>query len=241
MRALGWASPEQALGQTLSYVMTGLQQSENTWQVVAVVPQQVLESTREAARPHAFLLQGDALNLGGARPVLNLRLRPGSQAEATLLPVWTRYFPQEPLAFERAQESMMAAYQADLRIGQMVSACGLLALALAGFGVYALAAYLVQRHAKEIVLRKLHGASGAQALKQPLREFAALLACAALLALPLAWYLGERYLAQFADRVPLGAWPALLALAGLLVVTLLASLRHGLAALAMRPILALRD
>ena len=240
-RALGWSSPEQALGQTLSYVMTGLNQTQSAWPVVAVVPQQLLESTREAARPHAFLLQTGAHNMGGVPAVLNLRLRPGSQAEPLLAPLWARFFADEPLAYEMAEQTLMAAYQADLRIGQLVKACALLALALAGFGVYALAAYLVQRHAKEIVLRKLHGASGLQAIKQPLREFAALLACAALLALPLTGVLGELYLAQFADRVQLGPWPALLALVGLLAVTLLASLRHGLAALAMRPILALRD
>ncbi|MDC8770136.1 ABC transporter permease [Roseateles albus] len=245
-RALGWARPEQALGQTLNFVMTGLNQSQTSWQVVAVVPKQLLESTRQAARPHAFLLQTSAQALSGGRSfwVLNLRLRPGSQAERAeqwLEPLWKRFFPGEPFAVEPAEQTLLAAYQADLRIAQLVSACGLLALALAGFGVYALAAYLVHRHAKEIVLRKLHGASGLQAIKQPLREFAALLAFAATLALPLTWYLGERYLTQFADRVQLGAWPQLLALAGLLAVTLLASLRHGLAALAMRPILALRD
>ncbi|MCV2356901.1 ABC transporter permease [Paucibacter sp. B2R-40] len=241
VRALGWARPEQALGQTLSYVMTGLNQGQSSWQVVAVVPQQLLESTREAARPHAFLMHNGKQNLGDVRAVLNLRLRPGSQAETVLAPLWTRYFPNEPFAFETAEQTLMAGYQADLRIGHLVSACGLLALALAGFGVYALAAYLVQRHGKEIVLRKLHGASGLQAMKQPLREFAALLACAAALTLPLTWYLGEQYLTQFVDRVQLGVWPQLLALAGLLAVTLLASLRHGMAALAMRPILALRD
>ena len=242
-RALGWARPEQALGQTLNFVMTGLNQSQTSWQVVAVVPKQLLESTRQAARPHAFLLQTSAQALSGGRGfwVLNLRLRPGSEAPSLLEPLWKRFFPGEPFAVEPAEQVLLAAYQADLRIGQLVSACGLLALALAGFGVYALAAYLVRRHAKEMVMRKLHGASGLQAMRGLLHEFAWLLLSAALLALPLSWWLGEQYLTQFSDRARIGAWPQTMALVGLLAVTLLAGLRHGLAALAMRPILALRD
>lgn len=247
VRALGWATPQQALGQSLSFEMTGLNQRQQTWRVVAVVPRQLLESTRQPARPHAFLLHTSAEALSGERAfwVLNLRLRPGSGAAEALLapltPIWQRYFPAEPLALASAEQTLMAAYQADLRIGQLVGACSVLALALAGFGVYALAAYLVQRHGREIVLRKLHGASGLQAMRSLLREFGWLLLSAALLALPLSIYLGEQYLQQFSDRVSLGAWPQLLALAGLLAVTLLASLRHGLAALALRPGLALRD
>lgn len=242
-KALGWGSPEQALGQSLSTVMTGLNQTSSTRRVVAVVANQRLESTREADRPHAFYLQNRAQAWSGQRVfwVLNLRMNTTSDPGSTLAPLWERYFPGEPLVWESAEQVMMAAYKSDLRIAQLVSACGVLALLLAGFGVYALAAFLVQRHAKEIVLRKLHGASPLQAMKSLFREFAALLLGAALLALPLSAVLAERYLAQFADRVSLGAWPQSWALAGLVLVTLLASLRHGWAALAMRPVLALRS
>lgn len=246
VKALGWATPQQALGQSVGFAMTGLNQRQQSWRVIAVVPQQLLESTRQAARPHAFLLQTSAEALSGGRAfwVLGLRLRPGSSAEslqAPLAQLWARYFAGEPFASEAAEQSLLAAYRNDLRIAQLAAACSLLALALAGFGVYALAAHLVQHHGRDIVLRKLHGASGLRAMTSLLREFGWLLLSAALIALPLSAYLGELYLQQFSDRASVGAWPQLLALAGLLAVTLLASLRHGLAALAMRPVLALRD
>ncbi|MFY7865338.1 FtsX-like permease family protein [Roseateles sp.] len=242
-KALGWGSPAQALGQPLNTMMKGLNQTSSTWRVVAVVANQRLESTREAGRPHAFYLKSRAQAFGGQRAfwVLNLRMNASGDPSKVLAPLWERYFPGEPLVWESAEQVLMAAYKSDLRIAQLVSACGVLALLLAGFGVYALAAFLVQRHAKEIVLRKLHGASPLQAMKSLFREFAALLLGAALLALPLSAVLGERYLAQFADRVSLGGGPQSWALAGLVLVTLLASLRHGWAALAMRPVLALRS
>jgi putative ABC transport system permease protein len=222
--------------------MVGLNQQREQLRIVGVVPALTLEGTRELPRPHMLRLQRSEQALAERRGfwVLNLRLKPGSQPERLLAPAWKRIFPDEPFGIESVEQAMLEPYETDRRIAQLVSATGALALALAGFGVYALAAYLVQRHARELVLRKLHGASSLQALTRLLREFAGLLLLAALIALPLSWWLGQQYLSQFADRSPSGAWPQGLALAGLLLVSLLASLRHGLAAMAMRPIMALR-
>ena len=177
--------------------------------------------------------------------VLNLRLRAGepaslARAEAWIAPIWKRYAPDHPLQLEAVEEAMQEPSRADLRLAELVTASSVLALALAGFGVYALAAFLVQRHARELVLRKLYGASAGQALTRLLREFAGLLLIAALLALPLSWWLGQSYLSQFADRA-MGLWPQALALLGLLLVSLIASLHHGLQAMAMRPVLALKS
>lgn len=248
LRAMGWSQPTEALGQELRFAYTGLGQRQQSWRIAAVVPRQVLESTRQPSQPHAFALKTSeqVLATGRGAWVLNLRLRDGeaaslARAEAFIAPIWKRYVPDQPLQLEAVEEAMQEPYRADLRLAELVTASSVLALALAGFGVYALAAYLVQRHARELVLRKLYGASAGQALTRLLREFAGLLLIAALLALPLSWLLGQSYLSQFADRAAMGLWPQALALLGLLFVSLIASLHHGLQAMAMRPVLALKS
>lgn len=242
-RALGFSTPASAVGVSLASKLVGIQQQQAQHRIVAVVPTLTLEGTREPARPHMLQLQTSAQALADKRGwwVLNLRLKPGIEAEPLLAPAWQRIYPDEPFAVERVEEAMMQPYEVDRRIAQLVSATGLLALALAGFGVYALSAHLVQRHARELVLRKLHGASSLQALARLAREFGALLLAGALLGLPLCLWLGQWYMSQFVDRAPVGFWPEALALAGLLAVCLLASLRHGLQAMAMRPVLALKS
>ena len=248
LRAMGWNQPAEALGQELRFAYTGLGQRQQSWRIAAVVPRQVLENTRQPSQPHAFALKTSeqVLATGRGAWVLNLRLRDGepaslARAEAFIAPIWKRYVPDQPLQLEAVEEAMQEPYRADLRLAELVTASSVLALALAGFGVYALAAYLVQRHARELVLRKLYGASPRQALTRLLREFAGLLLIAALLALPLSWFLGQSYLSQFADRAAMGLWPQALALLGLLLVSLIASLHHGLQAMAMRPVLALKS
>jgi putative ABC transport system permease protein len=116
-----------------------------------------------------------------------------------------------------------------------------IAIAIAAFGVYVLAAYSVQRRTREIVLRKLYGASGGAIGSLVLREFAQLTCAGALLGLPAAWIATERYLAPFTERAPVGMWTVLAALAVAVAVALGATLRHTLAAMRITPILALRD
>jgi ABC-type antimicrobial peptide transport system permease subunit len=113
-------------------------------------------------------------------------------------------------------------------------------LAIAGFGTYVLAAHTVQRRAREIVLRKLHGAGPSHIALLVVRETGALALLAALAALPLAWLGIGRYLAQYVERAPIGGWTLLAAFAMTLLVAALAVARHAWLAMRMRPADALR-
>ena len=239
-RALGWQQPQDAVGQLVQEQARGLDQAVQHSRIVAVVEHLALESTREPRRPTVFRLQAPPETAGdGSAGVLKVRSsRPLD--EASLKALWSRHFPQRALRLENLSDTLMEPYDQDLRLGRLVALCALLALAIAGFGIYALSAHLVQRHAREIVLRKLHGAGSWQALRSLGRELLLLLATGAVVGLPLSWAVAQRYLGGFADRAELGLWPQALALAVPLTVALLASLRHGRLALALRPIDALR-
>ncbi|MDL5031469.1 ABC transporter permease [Pelomonas sp. APW6] len=241
-RALGWTRPEEAVGQTVQDQLRGLDQARKHSRIVAVVEHLALESTREPRLPQGFLLQDppESGTPADGPGVLLLRSSPAFDA-AQVHALWRRQFPSAPLRLERLEEALLEPYTQDLRLGHLVALCAGLALAIAGFGMYALAAHLVQRHAREIVLRKLHGASTWQSLRRLGRELALLLLAGALIGLPLSWLLGRIYLGGFADQAALGVWPQGIALGGLLAVALLASLRHGLKAVALRPIAVLQD
>jgi len=99
----------------------------------------------------------------------------------------------------------------------------------------------VQRRAREIVLRKLHGAGRAAIAALVGREFVLLTAVAALIALPAAWLAIARYLAPFAERSPLGGWAPLAALALTLLVVAAATARHTWSAMRIAPAQALRQ
>jgi hypothetical protein len=124
----------------------------------------------------------------------------------------------------------------------MLSAIALLAVGVAMAGAYALVADTLNRRRTELVLRRLHGAGHAAIAKEIAAEFAAPLLIAVAVGVPIAAWLGQRYLDGFVDRVgPIQGLvlPLLVAVFLTLLITALATMRHVRAALALQPMEAL--
>ncbi|MBC7618435.1 MAG: ABC transporter permease [Candidatus Saccharibacteria bacterium] len=226
--SLGFANPQAAVGASL-YGERG------SVRVVAVVGAIKQESARNIQQPQMFHLKGPPPS------VLTVRGNNLGALRAAANEAWSRYLPDEIANIDDVTELLAKRYREERNTGSLIVATSLIALMLAGFGVYALAAYTVRRAALEIVMRKLHGAGHRHIAALLVKEFAPLLGLATLISLPLVWWLGQQYLAGFVERAPMGGWPMLAALVGTLLTTGLAGLRHGVAAMTMRPILALRD
>jgi putative ABC transport system permease protein len=231
-RKLGFATPQGAVGKTIADTNG---QGKPT-QIVGVAPDIRHRSAREGEQATVYYLD-ERLK------VFTVRC---SQDPAAVMHeierIWPQFFPNETLDQKRMTTLITEAFYADdLRLAKLLAASSVIAIAIAAFGIYVLAAYSVQRRTKEIVLRKLYGARKSAIGTLVAREFASLIAAGALLGLPVAWLATERYLSPFTERAPIGLWTlaAALALAG--TVTLCATLRHTLAAVRITPALALRD
>ncbi|MDL2357099.1 MAG: hypothetical protein QFF03_17735, partial [Pseudomonadota bacterium] len=159
---------------------------------------------------------------------------------AQLAPLWQQRFPDQPMQLRRVRSYFAENYADELRLSKLLGAASLIAIAIAAFGIYALSASSVQQRSGEIVIRKLHGARRRDIATLLGREFGMLVAAGALVGAPLAALLNARYLAQFAERAPMGAWPLALALMMALTVALAASARHLLLATRLAPAQVLR-
>jgi putative ABC transport system permease protein len=155
--------------------------------------------------------------------------------------LWPRFFPNDVLNLQRVDSIFALNYADDLRLAKLLAASSVIATAIAAFGIYVLAAYSVQRRAREIVLRKLYGAGATAVGGLVMREFLVLIGAGALIGLPPAWLAMQQYLADFTERAPVGAWTIIGALAVAGAVALGSTLRHTLAAVRIRPALALRE
>jgi putative ABC transport system permease protein len=230
-RALGYAAPQDAVGQALQVIS-----NKGTVHpvVVGIVPDLRYQSLREQATPVIYRNSLDA-------SVLTVRYRGDMKdLERTADALWRQYFPNNLPEIRRAASYYTENYADDARLAGLLAAASATALLLSAFGIYVLSAYTVQRRAREIVLRKLHGAHGGAIARLLGKEFAWMLGCAALLGLPPAALAIQRYLAPFAERAPIGGWTLLAALAAVCAVALAATVRHTLAALRLPPALALR-
>ncbi len=236
VRVLGFASPQAAIGQTLGTPPNIDEGRPAT--VVAVIDDIRLEGPRSPPQPHGIRPVAER---GGG--VISVHSRDPKATRARLTALVNERFPDTQAEALPVRDMQLQKVADDARLGRLVGIAGLLALGLAAVGIYALAAYTLRRREREIVLRKLHGAGAGAVAGLLVREFAGVLAVACALALPVAAWLSQRYLADFVERAPVGpysAWVLLAATALLAGVTALAVARHLHAALALRPLQALR-
>lgn len=227
-RVLGFASPHAAVGQSLD---------NGKMRIIGVVPDVRDQTLRDAQEPMIY-----PISLPDVEQALTIRAgSDGAALLAQVVPLWQRHFPHEPLTLRRAASYVEESYADDVRLVKLLGAASMVALLIAAFGIYVLSAYSAQRRGREIVLRKMHGASRSAIARLLGKEFAVLIGAGALLGLPVAALVTERYLAQFVEQAPMGLWPLACALGFAALVALAATTRHTLAAMRIAPALALQQ
>jgi putative ABC transport system permease protein len=237
VQALGFASPQSAIGQRIAVA-----DRERSATVVAVIDNVRFQGPRDAPMPHFLTPVAEPKGFGNMFAI-SVHTREPAQTRRKLAALVNGSLPEAQAQVLPVREQQALVVADDARIAQLIALAGALALALAAVGIYALAAYTLRLREREIVLRKLHGAGAAAVAGLLVKEFAGVLAAACVVALPVAAWLTQHYLSGFVEKAPVGPfslWVLLASVVLLTVVTALAVARHLRAALALRPLHALR-
>lgn len=229
---LGYPTPEAALGQI---VTVGSGAAALALRVVGVTPDIRYVTLRNQARPILYIPDLKANNLM-VRTSGDMR-----ELERQVNALQAQHFPNDSISVRRMESYFSESYAEDLRLAKLLGLASMIAIAIAAFGIYVLSAYNVQRLTRQIVLRKLFGASRIAIGKLVGREFMLVIAIGGLIGLPIAAWSIQRYLANFVEHAPIGAWTLLAATVIALLVTVISTLRHTNIAMQISPSLALRD
>jgi putative ABC transport system permease protein len=231
---LGFVPAQTAIG--ASIVILADDNRATTKRVVGIAPALRFYSLREPPAGIVYELWT------GASATATLRARGSvADAERALRAVWAKHYPDMELNVQSARSIYAANYATDVRVARLLAIATCIALVIAFFGAYVIAADTVQRRTREIVLRKLYGARRADVARLVARELGLQITVAALIGLPVAALAISRYLAPFVERTPL-AYPALaLALVAAVATVALAGARHMRSAVRLRPATALRS
>jgi putative ABC transport system permease protein len=211
VRALGFASPEEAIGHPLRFG-TGVAHEA---QIVGVLRDFHWASGHEARQNALF---GRA-TVGGHISV---------RAAATDLPAtiaaiertYTALFPGNVFRYGFADETFARLYREDQRFAMLFSAFAGLAIFIACLGLFGLAAFTAQRRRKEVGVRKVLGASVPQLVALLSKDFLKLVVLSVVLGSPVAYWLMGRWLEGFAYRVSVGPGVFLSVAAVTLVIAL---------------------
>ncbi|MCC7465033.1 MAG: ABC transporter permease [Saprospiraceae bacterium] len=199
-KALGFSTPEAAIGQEIAY-----ENSEGgaTMKVGAVVEDFHIESLKHTPRPTLYYcFAPEDLRY------LTLKIHPHqlSQALGSLQTVWAELFPDQPLTYWFLDEHFAQQYRQEARFESVFGIFAGLAIALSCMGLLGLTAFQVQRRKKEIGIRKVLGAGTLGLIGLLMKDFLKLVLLALALASPLAAWLMQLWLEGYAYRIGLDAW-----------------------------------
>ena len=158
---------------------------------------------------------------------LSLRLS-GENLEHTLAQVkqqWEKLFYNEPFNFSFLDQSFNNLYFKEQSFKQLFLFFSILAIIIAGLGLYGLVALAVQHRVKEIGIRKVLGATISQIILLLSKDFLVRFLLANLVGWPLAYFGMSQWLQTFnyrADISPLSFAAGALLLLALVVATILA-------------------
>ncbi len=199
---LGWATPQQALGQQLNWG-----NGRRTGSVVGIVKDFHVVSLQERIEPIVFFINPDYY-------YLSIKIR-ADEIQNTLSYIGkslAKITPYLPFEYFFIDENFDRLHRANERLAQTFGAFSFIAISIACLGLFGLVAFTAEQRTKEIGVRKVLGASIPGIVVLLSKDFAKLIVWALVISAPIAYFAMSDWLQRFAYRIEISWW--VFALAG---------------------------
>ncbi|MFV1883329.1 MAG: ABC transporter permease [Balneola sp.] len=209
----GW-TPEEAINQPFNVL--GNRQGE----IVGVVKDFNFASLHSEVNPLALFINETMYNY------LLIKIAPNSTTEslAALKNVWSEMASHRPFEFEFLDQQLNQLYIQEVQTRNLISLFSVIAILIACLGLIGLSSFLIERRSKEIGIRKVLGASVANVVGLLTTDFLKLVIIGFIVGAPIAWYVMEQWLTNFAFRIEIGITVFILcALIGVIIAFLTVS------------------
>ena len=227
----GWGN--NPLGQTLTH--TNNEGKQLTYQVIGVVKDFHFKSLHEKITP-LVMTMGD--NSGTI--IVKVQTSDIAGLLTFIKKQWEQYAPQEPFSYSFLDERFNATYQAEQKIGSILGIFAGLTIFVACLGLFALARFTAEQRTKEIGIRKVLGASVAGVATLLSKDFLKLVLIAFVIASPVAWYIMDMWLRDFAYRINISAWVFLFTALLAIAITIVTISFQSIKAASANPVKSLR-
>lgn len=176
------------------------------------------------------------------RTYIAVRIRPQDiiSTVAFIQNTWNKYIPYKPFEYFFFDEDYHNLYKAEKRIGKLFSTFSVLAITIACLGLLGLASFTIEQRTKEIGIRRVLGASVSIILLKLSSEFIKWVIIANIIAWPIAWFISNKWLQNFAYRIEIRWWMFLLGGGTALAIALLTISWQAIRAATVNPVESLR-
>ena len=208
-RAYGWG--ENALGRTITH--RDNDGKNYTYSVIGVVKDFHFKSLHELIAPLAMTLSSNSGSM-----IVKVKARDIAGLLASMKKEWKDFKPDAPFSYSFLDERFNTTYKAEQNIGYILGIFAGLTIFVACLGLFGLVTFTAEQRTKEIGIRKVLGASVTGIVTLLSKDFLKLVLLAFLIAMPVAWYVMNRWLDDFAYHMTINGW--VFALTALLAMTL---------------------
>ncbi|HOY17825.1 MAG TPA: permease prefix domain 2-containing transporter [Haliscomenobacter sp.] len=125
--------------------------------------------------------------------------------------IWTELFPGAPFEYLFLDQEVAQLYQAEQTFSDIIGTFTLVAIFISCLGLFGLSVFAAEQRMKEIGIRKVLGASVGSLTGLLAKDFVILVVLSICIASPIAWYLMNLWLKDFAYRIQIEWWIFVLA------------------------------
>jgi putative ABC transport system permease protein len=231
VKRFGW-SAEEAVGKILK---RGAPLAE--YAVVGVVEDYNFRSLREEIEPMILILAP------GYMSRISVRIQQGNLLETidVIEQKWEQIYPGEQFEYSFMDERINRLYTNERNMQNLLITFSVLSVLVACLGLFGLAAYTAEEKTKEIGIRKTLGASVSSILNLLTKDYLKWILISTVIAWPLAYYLMENWLQNFAYHIKIGLLPFIASAGFAIMISLVTVSVQVIKAANTNPVESLRD
>jgi putative ABC transport system permease protein len=161
------------------------------------------ESLKEPMKP-TIIIAGPSPKFGG----MLIKVNPGSekQVAASIHQLWQKFYPNKLLEIKWVDDMLAAQYKQESKLQQIFRFFSGLSMFLAALGILGLIIQATAQRKKEIGIRKVLGASIHSIVRLFFIDFVKLILISIVIASPIAWWLMNKWLMDYAYRITVNWW-----------------------------------
>lgn len=163
-----------------------------------------------------------------------------SQLLAQIQDVFKNDLPNTAFDYQFLDSHVQNLYIAEQHTANTAAIFSLLAIFIACLGLFGLAAFTAEQRTKEIGIRKVLGASVSGITELLTRDFLKLILLAIMIAIPIAWWVMNKWLTDFVYRIQIAWWVFVLAGLVAIVIALITISFQSIKAATANPVKSLR-
>lgn len=231
---------EDPIGKNLlGRAFTGSQWSNKNAKVIGVVKDFHMASLHSEVRPTVFSLSSEVTT---GLNYIDVRIAPENIRETMnhLEATWQAFAAELPFEYSFMDEDINEHYVAEDQFLSVFTTFAFLSILIGCLGLFGLTAFIMKRRTKEIGIRKVLGAEIPRLVAVLSKDFLKLVLLANLLGWPLAFYMMDRWLENFAYSAGIPLWAFAFTGFGALVIAFVSVAYHSIKTANANPVNSIR-